>query len=137
MRSSQFVGTFITAIGVAQSYCWESPKPTEFATTGQYWSDVCWKMRVRFQQLHKLLIQTQVSAKTNWDFCDLPPTASSSWKPGRALKCISNSDGSRTAFIKINDPTALTFPHLQDSGLGPGMKRTQSVPNIGIVELLD
>ena len=32
-----FVDTFIAAIGVAQSYCWESPKPAEFGTTGQYW----------------------------------------------------------------------------------------------------
>ena len=31
-----FVDTFIVAIGVAQSYCWESPKPTEFGTGGTY-----------------------------------------------------------------------------------------------------
>jgi putative restriction endonuclease len=29
-----FVDTFIIAMGVAESYCWESPKPTEFGTTG-------------------------------------------------------------------------------------------------------
>src|SRR5881396_2584356 len=46
-----FVDTFIVAIGVAQSYCWESPKPTEFGTTGMYWSDIGWKVRVRFTPL--------------------------------------------------------------------------------------
>lgn len=30
----------IAAIGIAQSYCWESPKPTEFGTTGDYWEKI-------------------------------------------------------------------------------------------------
>ena len=38
-----FVKTLIAAIGVAESYCWESPKPTEFGTAGQNWSDIGWK----------------------------------------------------------------------------------------------
>ena len=41
-----FVDTPIAAIGVAQSYCWESPKPTEFGTTGAYWENVGWKVLV-------------------------------------------------------------------------------------------
>ena len=43
-----FVDTAIPAIGVAQSYCWESPKPTEFGATGEHWEDVGWKVRVKF-----------------------------------------------------------------------------------------
>jgi hypothetical protein len=39
-------------IGITQSYCWESPKPTEFGTTGQYWEDVGWKIRVQFIRLN-------------------------------------------------------------------------------------
>ena len=35
-----FVDTVIVTIGTAQSYCWESPKPAEFGTTGDYWEDV-------------------------------------------------------------------------------------------------
>lgn len=46
-----FADTFIAAIGVAQSYCWESPKPTEFGTTGHYWGDVGWKVMVHFTSL--------------------------------------------------------------------------------------
>ena len=46
-----FVDTVIGAIGVAQSYCWESPKPTEFGTTGQYWENVGWKVRIQFTAL--------------------------------------------------------------------------------------
>jgi hypothetical protein len=43
-----FVDTLIPAIGIAQSYCWESPKPAEFGTTGQYWENVGWRVRVQF-----------------------------------------------------------------------------------------
>jgi putative restriction endonuclease len=46
-----FVDTFIAAIGVAQSYCWESPKPAEFGTTGEYWEGVGWRVRVSFTTL--------------------------------------------------------------------------------------
>jgi hypothetical protein len=46
-----FSDTFIAAIGVAESYCFESPKPTEFGTTGEYWQDVGWKIRLQFTRL--------------------------------------------------------------------------------------
>jgi putative restriction endonuclease len=46
-----FVDTRIAAIGIAESYCWESPKPIEFGSAGQYWEDVGWKVRVRFTPL--------------------------------------------------------------------------------------
>lgn len=46
-----FVDTFITTIGIAESYCWESPKPTEFGVTGAYWANIGWKVRVRFNPL--------------------------------------------------------------------------------------
>ena len=46
-----FADTVIAAIGIAQSYCWESPKPPEFGTTGEYWENVGWKVRVQFTPL--------------------------------------------------------------------------------------
>ena len=46
-----FADTVIAAIGIAQSYCWESPKPPEFGTTGEYWENVGWKVGVRFTPL--------------------------------------------------------------------------------------
>jgi putative restriction endonuclease len=46
-----FVDTRLIAIGIAQSYCWESPKPTEFGTAGQNWEDVGWRVRVAFTPL--------------------------------------------------------------------------------------
>lgn len=50
-----FVDTRIVAIGVAQSYCWECPKPLEFGLAGQYWENIGWKVRVQFTELvHRL-----------------------------------------------------------------------------------
>ncbi len=46
-----FVDTRIQAIGIAQSYCWESPKPLEFGTASQNWEDIGWKVQVAFTAL--------------------------------------------------------------------------------------
>jgi putative restriction endonuclease len=46
-----FVDTRIVGIGIAQSYCWESPKPIEFGSAGQNWENVGWKVKVQFTSL--------------------------------------------------------------------------------------
>lgn len=46
-----FADTLIPAIGIAQSYCWESPKPTEFGNAGANWENVGWKISVAFSSL--------------------------------------------------------------------------------------
>ena len=47
-----FMDTRILAIGIAQSYCWESPKPLEFGSAGQNWENVGWKVKVTFTGLY-------------------------------------------------------------------------------------
>jgi putative restriction endonuclease len=46
-----FMDTRILAVGIAQSYCWESPKPLEFGNAGQNWENVGWKVKVNFTEL--------------------------------------------------------------------------------------
>ena len=46
-----FMDTRILAVGIAQSYCWESPKPQEFGSAGQNWENIGWKVKVNFTQL--------------------------------------------------------------------------------------
>jgi putative restriction endonuclease len=46
-----FMDTRIFAVGIAQSYCWESPKPQEFGTAGQNWENIGWKVTVQFTEL--------------------------------------------------------------------------------------
>jgi hypothetical protein len=53
-----YVDTRVIAIGIARSYCYESPKPTEFGTVGDYWETVGWKVDVSFQRL-----QSQIRPK--------------------------------------------------------------------------
>jgi len=48
-----FSDTYIRAIGVAQSYCYECPKPAEFGSTGAYWDQIGWKVDVHFRVLHQ------------------------------------------------------------------------------------
>jgi hypothetical protein len=48
-----FMDTRILAVGIAQSYCWESPKPLEFGNSGQNWENVGWRVKVRFTELTK------------------------------------------------------------------------------------
>src|SRR3954463_12017976 len=41
----------IAALGIARSYCYESPKPTEFGTAGSYWAAIGRKIDVSFREL--------------------------------------------------------------------------------------
>ncbi len=46
-----FQGTYIRAIGVAQSFAYESPKPPEFGPTGPNWDRIGWRVDVRYVRL--------------------------------------------------------------------------------------
>ena len=46
-----FVDSRVIAIGIARSYCWECPKPTEFGSTGQNWENIGWRVSASFTNL--------------------------------------------------------------------------------------
>jgi HNH endonuclease len=46
-----FVDTRIAALGIVSSYCRESLKPEEFGTAGANWSQIGWRVSVRWQRL--------------------------------------------------------------------------------------
>jgi putative restriction endonuclease len=46
-----FRDTRIAALGIARSYCCESPKPTEFGTAGSYWEATAKKIDVSSREL--------------------------------------------------------------------------------------
>lgn len=46
-----FADTYIRAVGIAQSWCYECPKPAEFGTTGAYWDQIGWKVDVYYHTL--------------------------------------------------------------------------------------
>ena len=43
-----FNQTRIPAIAIAQSHCYEAPKPEEFGSTGDYWSDIGWRVDLQY-----------------------------------------------------------------------------------------
>jgi putative restriction endonuclease len=44
-----FADTYLRAVGIAQSYCYECPKPTEFGSAGMNWDTVGWRVDVQFK----------------------------------------------------------------------------------------
>lgn len=46
-----FAKSHIKAIGIAGSYCYEFPKPTEFSNAGNNWGDVGWRVDVSFKEI--------------------------------------------------------------------------------------
>jgi hypothetical protein len=46
-----FSDTRIPAIGIVDSFCYESPRPVEFGGAGMNWNNIGWRVRVRFTVL--------------------------------------------------------------------------------------
>jgi hypothetical protein len=46
-----FEDTYIRALGIVGSYCYECPKPTEFGTAGPNWEKIGWKVDVQYRIL--------------------------------------------------------------------------------------
>lgn len=46
-----FVDTYIRAIGIAKTYCYECPKPEEFGGAGPNWNNIGWKVEVHYIDL--------------------------------------------------------------------------------------
>lgn len=50
-----FKDTFIPSFGIAQSYCYECPKPVEFGKAGVNWQPIGWKVDVNYQYINEPL----------------------------------------------------------------------------------
>jgi putative restriction endonuclease len=50
-----FCDTRISAIGIVSGYCRESPKPEEFGAAGTNWSQIGWRVGVRWQRLRNAI----------------------------------------------------------------------------------
>lgn len=46
-----FAGTRIRAFGLARSYAYESPKPSEFGAAGRNWDEVGWRVEIEFHEV--------------------------------------------------------------------------------------
>jgi len=82
-----FIDARIAAAGMAQSYCWESPKPAEFGDAGQNWEDIGWRVKVAFTHLTR-----QVRPKDHIDL--LRPLLPSKYSPLQA-----NGNGLQSIYL--------------------------------------
>lgn len=58
-----FQDTHIRRIGIAQSYAYECPKPSEFGAAGPNWDDIGWKIDVRYvDPIHEIRPADHMSA---------------------------------------------------------------------------
>lgn len=96
-----FKDTLILAIGIAESYCSESPKPIEFGSAGSYWENIGWKVKVRFTQLTK-----QIRPKDHIEL--LRPLLPSKYSPLQA-----NGNGLQSVYLaSVNENFAAALMHL-------------------------
>ncbi|OWY70610.1 HNH endonuclease [cyanobacterium TDX16] len=54
-RVFSFRDTLISAVSIASSHCYESPKPAEFGTAGRNWANLGWKVDVVYKIVEKPL----------------------------------------------------------------------------------
>ena len=50
-----FCDTRVAALGIVSGYCRESPKPEEFGTAGTNWSQIGWRVSVRWRRLNNAI----------------------------------------------------------------------------------
>ena len=121
-----FKDTRIGAIGLAQSYCWESPKPLEFGAAGQNWENIGWKVKVQFTELvhcvrpkdHMALIGPHLPAK----YSPLQP----------------NGNGLQSVYLtEIGEALAGVLVGLVGTEVAPLVKAAQSVRPVPVDDLDD
>lgn len=105
----------IAALGIVRSYCYESPKPTEFGTAGANWSAIGWKVETTFVEL-----QRQVRPKSFMS--ELAPHLPAKYSPLRPT-----GDGLQSVYLtEVNAGfAAVIFKHI-----GPEMETPLRIANV-------
>jgi hypothetical protein len=111
-----FMNTRILAIGIAQSYCWESPKPLEFGNSGQNWENIGWRVKVNFT-----LLNNKVRPKDHIDI--LRPLLPDRYSPLQSTGngppiCLSHrgAHGARRSAYRVDRSGSRTHRRASDKG---------------------
>lgn len=111
--------TRVVAIGIANSYCYESPKPTEFGTIGANWEAIGWKVDVTFRELRNRVRPKDVSNQ-------LAPFLGDKYAPLRR-----NGDGLQSVYLaEISAGFAATLTRL----IGPEARSLQDAASAVAIE---
>lgn len=97
-----FRGGQIGSIGIAQSYCYESPKPLEFGNAGPNWDAAGWRVDVHWTPL-------ELPVRPADHIAALRPTLPSKYSPIRSL----NGHGLQSVYLtEIPEPMMKALCHL-------------------------
>lgn len=98
-----FAKTRIRAIGIALSYCYEYPKPSDFGVVGEAWGDAGWRVDVDYKE-----IQNPIRPKDHIDF--LLPLLPDRYSPLQA-----NGNGQQVFYLYgISNELAFGLAQLMD-----------------------
>jgi len=97
-----FAKSHIMAVGIAGSYCYEFPKPTEFGNTGSNWGNAGWRVDVSFKEFVRPI-------KPRDHIEVIRPLLPNIYSPLRA-----NGDGNQTYLFDISIELALGIANLID-----------------------
>lgn len=96
-----FADTWVRAFGIAQSNAYEAPKPTEFGAVGRSWSDIGWRVDVKFHRV------TRGFRPADW-IDRLRPLL-----PGRYSPLLPNGNGVQSIYLtEVPEPLALSLADL-------------------------
>lgn len=82
-----FQKTYVRAVGVVRTCCYESPKPAEFGSAGMNWSRIGWRIDVSWT-----LLRNQIRPKVHMD--RIQPLLPAKYSPLR-----SNGDGIQSVYL--------------------------------------
>lgn len=111
-----FADTWIRKIGIAESYCFESPQPPEFGAVGRAWDIIGWRVRVRFFPLERPI-------KPKDYIGVLTPLLPSRLSPLRA-----DGGGNQVYLASIPEPMAIALGGLIGPEFALLQQATHSVP---------
>lgn len=121
-----FKDTRIQAIGIAESYCWECPKPVEFGTAGSYWENVGWKVKVKFTPL-----QNKIRPKDH--IAILRPLLPAKYSPLQ-----STGNGLQSVYLaSVNDDLAAMLQYLIGSEAAALIQQAQLIEPVVADDLDD
>lgn len=119
-----FKDTRILAIGIAESYCWECPKPLEFGTAGAYWENIGWTVKVRFT-----LLAHQIRPKEHIE--QLIP-----FLPNKYSPLQTNGNGLQSVYLaSVNEALATALIHLIGAEVTPLLQAAEIVVPIAADDL--
>ena len=97
-----FADSLIKAIGIANSYCYEFPKPTEFGNAGQNWGNNGWRVDVAFKE-----IINPIKPKSHINI--LRP-----YLPGIYSPLQNNGNGNQSYLFDISQDLAIVLAQLME-----------------------